>query len=129
MISCDLFKLSFIQIFWIKRVRRVCSKIFWHSKIRSCVIKAREMYIFLLPINMSATITWRFLVLSVSAIIAVINICVFTWIVFINIFMSMINFTRVFNKCFRVIKMLKSTLSRLLSNNWYFALHVSLAYK
>ena len=55
MIKCDLLKLSLIWNFYNKIVRRIKSNLFGTAK-QDFVIKATEMFIFLLLINNSVTI-------------------------------------------------------------------------
>ena len=69
MIKYNLLKISFVWNFHNEIVRRIKSNIFWHSK-KDRVIKTREMFSFLPLINNSVTIGFRFLLLSISAIIS-----------------------------------------------------------
>ena len=90
------------------------------------------MFSFLPLINNSVTIRLCFLLVSISAIISskTINFFVFYWNYIFNVFINLIHIILVFNKSFRIVKMLYSNiLIFFLIKNWYFASYGSLAYK
>ena len=108
MIRCDMLKFLFVWNFQNKMMSRIYSNIFWHSTI-NCVIKTRELFIFLPLINNSVAIEFSFLILSILGIITSKMIKLFRfliWVVFFNVSINIIHIIWIFNKSLRIIEIL-----------------------
>ena len=86
MIKCDLSKLSFVWNFYNKIVVEFSLILFGAAK-QDCVIKTREMFSFLSLINNPVTIELSFALISISGIISLYTINVFS---FSSVFCSLI---------------------------------------
>ena len=98
-------RFSFVWNFHNKVISRIYSNIFGTTK-HDCMINIREIFIFLPVIKNSVIIGWLFLLLSISEIkygqIRSV-VCVFIWVVFIKIFISIVHIIWAFNRSFTII--------------------------
>ena len=127
--KADIWRMIKCYLFWSFHKKIVCVvyyNIFWYSKIKLYHKNKRPL------INSSIFIGLSSLLQSISATTSsnvIIIFCFFSWMVYFNIFMKIINITRLLIKVSESLKCFLPAPSRFWISNWYFASYRSLRYK